>query len=141
MSDWVYENLSLYDKVTKQTHRFFNNVKDNTTCFSSKDVEELARLKERELMISQLQSGRQNLEEEEREIEFLKKKFQNKQKLLEKLENSIDNMDRNSFKENKRIFDSEIKDFKEERNDKEIWAPPRVPIFKTIENFKEQIDK
>src|SRR5215469_7388695 len=27
MSEKVYENLSLYDKVTKQTHRFFNNVK------------------------------------------------------------------------------------------------------------------
>src|SRR5215469_10521488 len=83
MSDWIYENLSLYDKVTKQTHRFFNNVKDDNTCVSSKNVEELARLKERELMISQLQIARQNLEEEGKEIEFLKKKFQDKQKSLE----------------------------------------------------------
>src|SRR5215469_12907896 len=147
MSEWVYENLSLYDKVIKQTHRFFNNVKDDNTCVSSKNVEEQARLKERELMISQLQVGRQNLVEEGKEIEFLKKKFQNKQKSLEKLENTIDNMDRISFKEersNKEIWAPprvpifKTENFKEQRNDNEIWAPPRVPIFKTIENFKEQ---
>src|SRR5215469_8751507 len=74
MSDWIYENLSLYDKVTKQTHRFFNNVKDDNTCVSSKNVEEQARLKKRELMISQLQVGRQNLDEEGKEIEFQIKK-------------------------------------------------------------------
>src|SRR5215469_4312660 len=144
MSEWIYENLSLYDKVTKQTHRFFNNVKDDNTCVSSKNVEELARLKERELMISQLQIGRQNLEEEGKEIEFLKKKFQDKQKSLEKLENTIDNMDRISFKEksNKEIWAPQrvpifkTENFKEQRNDNEIWAPQRGPIFKT-ENFKE----
>src|SRR5215469_14062413 len=145
MSDWIYENLSLYDKVVKQTHRFFNNVKVDNTCLSSKNVEEQARLKKRELMISQLQVGRQDLEEEGKEIEFLMKKFQDKQKSLEKLENTIDNMDRISFKEksNKEIWAPQqvpivkTENFKEHRINKEIWAPQRVPIFK-IENFKEQ---
>src|SRR5215469_7601299 len=144
MSEWIYENLSLYDKVTKQTHRFFNNVKDDNTCVSSKNVEEQARLKKRELMISQLQVGRQNLDEEGKEIEFQIKKFQDKQRSLEELENTIDNMDRISFKEksNKEIWAPQrvptfkTENFKEHRNDNEIWAPQRVPTFK-IENFKE----
>src|SRR5215469_3613530 len=134
----------LFDKVTKQTHRFFNNVKDDNTCVSSKNVEEQARLKKRELMISQLQVGRQNLDEEGKEIEFQIKKFQDKQRSLEELENTIDNMDRISFKEksNKEIWAPQrmpifkTENFKEHRNDNEIWAPQRMPTFKT-ENFKE----